>query len=386
MRAKRVFWIVLDSLGIGAAPDAARFGDEGANTLLSVSRSKNFKANNLIRLGIGNIEGVDYLGCVNTPLAAYGRLREISAAKDTTTGHWELCGLVSDSAMPTYPNGFPDEIIERFSRECGRGVLCNTTYSGTEVIRDYGEEHKRSGSLIVYTSADSVFQIAAHEDIVPPEELYGYCRIARKILTGEHSVGRVIARPFVDGVGGYIRTANRRDFSLEPPFETSLDRIKAAGLSVIGVGKIWDIFAGRGITESIHTRSNREGMEIAGELLSRDFSGLCFVNLVDFDSAFGHRQDADGYAEALAEFDGMLSDFISGMKDDDVLVISADHGCDPADFHTDHTREYVPLLVFGACVVPSSFGTHDGFMLAGEVVEGLLGVSVPSDAARKIIG
>ena len=373
MAIKRVFWIILDSLGIGAAPDADLFGDAGANTLLSISRESCFRADNLIALGLANIEGVGYLRSVERPLAAYGRLRELSRGKDTTTGHWELCGIVSERAMPTYPNGFPEDIIERFSRECKRGVLCNATYSGTEVIKDYGKEHKMTGNLIVYTSADSVFQIAAHEDIVPPAELYEYCKIARKILVGEHSVGRVIARPFIDGEGGYIRTANRRDFSLKPPSETTLDRISASGKSVIGVGKIWDIFAGCGVTESYHTHSNGEGMKIATELLSRDFSGLCFVNLVDFDSKFGHRQDASGYARALAQFDLALGEFMNKMQPDDMLVISADHGCDPSDSHTDHTREYVPLLVYGDGVEPRALGTLDGFYHAGRLVESALG-------------
>ena len=374
MKKNRVFWIILDSLGIGEAPDAKEFGDSGANTLLSISRSKKFRADNLIRLGLGNIDGVGYLGAVENPLAMHGRLRELSAGKDTTTGHLELCGIVSEKPMPTYPTGFPAEIIERFSKECKRGVICNAPYSGTEVIKDYGAEHKKTGDLIVYTSADSVFQIAANEDIVPPDKLYEYCKIARKILVGEHSVGRVIARPFIEEGGVYTRTANRRDFSLVPPKKTALDKIAEAGLSVIGVGKIWDIFAGQGVTESYHTHSNKEGMELATELLLRDFSGLCFVNLVDFDSKFGHRQDTDGYAEALSEFDGMLSEFMSKMREGDLLVISADHGCDPADSHTDHTREYVPLLVYGANILPKNLGTIDGFSYAGELVLSALGI------------
>lgn len=383
--------IVIDSLGIGASADAERFGDEGANTLLRISGSKYFRAENLIKLGLSEIEGVDFLPKPKMPLGAVCRMRELSMGKDTTTGHWELCGIISENPLPTYPDGFPKDIIERFSEEVGRDILCNAAYSGTEVIKDFGDEHKKSGALIVYTSADSVFQIAAHEEVVPPELLYEYCRAARRILTGEHSVGRVIARPFIgDSKNGFTRTANRRDFSLKPPRETTLDRIANAGLDVIGVGKIWDIFAGVGVSQSIHSHSNREGMEIATDLLSRDFSGLCFVNLVDFDSKYGHRQDTDGYAAALAEFDGMLNEFLARMRRDDVLIITADHGCDPGDSHTDHTREYVPLIVYGGGIEQKSLGTHDGFMLAGELTECLLGIKRPSDndspILRSIIG
>ena len=384
--AKRVFIIVLDSLGIGEAPDAQIFGDGGANTLRSISKSKSFSIKNLIKLGLCEIDGVDYLGGCENPLGAVCRMRELSMGKDTTIGHFELCGIISEQPLPTYPNGFPNEITERFSREVKRGVLCNKPYSGTEVIRDFGDEHIKSGALIVYTSADSVFQIAAHEDIVPPSELYEYCRAARRILTGEHAVGRVIARPFVgSSKDGFTRTANRRDFSLPPPKRTALDDISEAGLEVIGVGKIWDIFAGVGITDSIHTHSNREGIQTAIDLLDRDFSGLAFINLVDFDSKYGHRQDADGYAAALSEFDGMLGEFIDKMSADDVLIITADHGCDPADSHTDHTREYVPLIVYGDKILPKNLGTHNGFMLVGELAKALLGVTKPNEAVRKII-
>ena len=377
---------MLDSLGIGEAPDARLFGDGGANTLRSISKSKSFSIKNLIKLGLCEIDGVDYLGGCENPLGAVCRMRELSMGKDTTIGHFELCGIISEQPLPTYPNGFPNEIIERFSREVKRGVLCNKPYSGTEVIRDFGDEHIKSGALIVYTSADSVFQIAAHEDIVPPSELYEYCRAARRILTGEHAVGRVIARPFVgSSKDGFTRTANRRDFSLPPPQKTALDDISEAGLEVIGVGKIWDIFAGVGITDSIHTHSNREGIQTAISLLERDFSGLAFINLVDFDSKYGHRQDVDGYAAALSEFDGMLGEFIDKMSADDVLIITADHGCDPADSHTDHTREYVPLIVYGDKILPKNLGTHNGFMLVGELAKALLGVTKPNEAVRKII-
>ena len=386
MIAKRVFVIVLDSLGIGEAPDAASFGDVGANTLRSISRCESFSAKNLIKLGLSRIDGVDYLPTAENPLGAVCRMRELSMGKDTTTGHFELCGIISEKPLPTYPNGFPKEIINRFSKEIGREILCNKPYSGTEVIRDFGKEHLKSGALIVYTSADSVFQIAAHEDIVPPKKLYEYCAVARRILVGEHSVGRVIARPFIgSSTDGFKRTANRRDFSMPPPKRTALDDISDRGLDVIGVGKIWDIFAGVGITESIHTHSNGEGMESAIKLLERDFTGLAFINLVDFDSAYGHRQDANGYAGALAEFDRMLGAFICKMKEDDVLIITADHGCDPADSHTDHTREYVPLIVYGDRILSKNLGTNDGFALVGELVKALLGVSQADGLTSKFI-
>ena len=371
---KRVFLIVLDSFGIGAAPDAAEFGDIGADTLGSICNSPRFSCGNLKKLGLGNIDGVCCIGSVPSPASSFARLTEKSKGKDTTIGHWELMGIISESAMPTYPEGFPEEIISQFEKRCGKKVLCNLPYSGTQVIADYGEEHLKSGSLIVYTSADSVFQIAAHESVVPPEELYGYCRIAREILTGENGVGRVIARPFTGEVGSFVRTANRRDFSLMPPKETSLDRIKASGMSVIAVGKITDIFAGKGITESILTHSNKEGMEVTESLLSKDFCGLVFTNLVEFDSHYGHRQDPDGYAAAIAEFDLRLGELIGKLKSDDVLIITADHGCDPADDSTDHTREYVPFLMYGKALTPENLGTKDSFTFVGQTVERLLGI------------
>ncbi len=370
---KRVFLIVLDSFGIGAAPDAAKFGDTGTNTLKRISSSPAFSVPNLLKLGLGEIDGVDFLPGNKNHLAAAARLCEISNGKDTTTGHWELAGIISESPMPTYPDGFPKEIIDRFCREAGVGVLCNKPYSGTEVIRDFGKEHKESGRLIVYTSADSVFQIAAHEDIVPVEKLYEYCRIARNILVGKHGVGRVIARPFVDDGDGYKRTANRRDFSLLPPRATLLDGLKAEGRSVIAIGKIEDIFAKSGITEAIHTHSNTEGMEITAKLAERDFSGLCFVNLVDFDSKYGHREDIYGYAAAISEFDSWLDGFIKLLRDDDVLIITADHGCDPGDGDTDHSREYVPLLVYGNQIEPKNLGTVTGFCAVAELISNLLG-------------
>ena len=376
---KRVFLIVLDSLGIGEMPDANSFGDRGANTLKRISHSPEFKVDNLIRLGLGNIDGIDYLNRAESPLAAVGRMTEKSAGKDTTIGHWEIAGLVSKKAMPTYPNGFPDEVIDEFSRLTGRGVLCNSTYSGTDVIRDYGLEHIQTGKLIVYTSADSVFQIAAHEDVVPPEKLYEYCRIARKILCGEHAVGRVIARPFSGEYPDFKRTSRRHDFSLLPPKETLLDAIKSAGKSVIAIGKITDIFAGQGITESIFTTSNSDGMEKTMDTLDRDFDGLCFTNLVDFDMVYGHRQDIDGYASALSGFDKWLGDFTAKMKESDLLIITADHGCDPGDKSTDHTREYTPLIVYGKGVKPTNLSTRGSFADIAAFIKDTLSVEFDGD-------
>ena len=369
---KRVFLIVLDSFGIGEAPDAADFGDVGADTLGSVAKAKGFKADNLIKMGLGCIDGVSAVPAVKEPTASFARLRELSRGKDTTTGHWELAGLISEYPMPTYPNGFPREVLDEFEAATGRGVLCNLPYSGTDVIRDFGDEHVKTGKLIVYTSADSVFQIAAHEDVVPTEELYDICRKARALLKGAHGVGRVIARPFVGTSGAYTRTANRRDFSLVPPKKTVLKKLSESGYDVIGVGKIGDIFAMDGITETYPTHGNREGMDKTGELLSKDFNGLCFVNLVDFDMLYGHRQDAEGYASAIAEFDLWLGDFINGLGEDDALLITADHGCDPSDTSTDHTREYVPLLIYDKSREPKDLGTVDGFGYVAEAVEEML--------------
>ncbi len=381
---KRIFLIVLDSLGIGEAPDAKLFGDAGANTLRSAHKSGALHIPNLEKLGIGNIDGIDYLKKTDTPLAAHARLREISAGKDTTIGHWEIAGIVSKSPLPTYPGGFPDKIINEFKKQAKIGIICNKPYSGTEVIRDYGDEHMKSGKLIVYTSADSVFQIAAHEEKVPIEKLYEYCRIARKILAGEHSVGRVIARPFIGNSGKYTRTANRRDFSLVPPKDTLLNKLSSAGLDTVAVGKIEDIFAGSGITEAIHTHSNTEGMQIASELLSTDFSGLAFINLVEFDSHYGHRQDAAGYARALSDFDAWLGGFSDNMRDDDMLIITADHGCDPSDKSTDHTREYVPLLVYGKKIKPENLGTRASFTTTAKLISDMLCIDYTPEACEII--
>ena len=380
MKAKRVFIIVLDSVGIGYAPDAADFGDHGANTMKRISASDKFNIPNLIELGLGSIDGVDYLPKSGSHTAAIARLREKSKGKDTTTGHWEMMGIISQRAMPTYPNGFPKEILDEFSRQTGRGVICNLPYSGTDVIRDYGKAHCDSGDLIVYTSADSVFQIAAHEELVPPETLYEYCRIARNILTGEHAVGRVIARPFIGTEGAYKRTENRHDFSLSPPAKTAMDAIGEAGLDVISIGKIYDIFSGAGIHKSLPTHNNTEGMQTLLEAQKMDFNGLCFANLVDFDMLYGHRQDIEGYATALTAFDGWLPQFISQMREDDVLMITADHGCDPGDNSTDHTREQVPLFIYGKSVKPLNLGTVLGFDTIGKTACHMLGVDFDIDA------
>lgn len=364
----RVFLIVLDSVGIGFLPDAYLYGDKGANTLKSISTSDRFYIPNLLKMGIGNIDGIDFLQKCESPVAAYGRCAEKSKGKDTTTGHWEIAGLVTENPYPTFPEGFPKEITEKFSEVTGRGVLCNKPYSGTEVIRDYGEEHIESGSLIVYTSADSVFQIAAHEDIVSREKLYEYCRIARKMLTGKYGVGRVIARPFGGEAPRFYRTDGRHDFSLEPTGETLLDKLQRIGKSVISIGKINDIFAGRAISQSYPTKNNKEGIERVIEIAEKDFEGLCFVNLVDFDMVYGHRNDTQGYAEALSYFDSKLPEIIKKLRCDDVLIITADHGCDPAFEGTDHTREYVPLIVYGEKIRPVNLGTRESFADTGATV------------------
>lgn len=356
---KRFFIIVLDSCGIGELPDANLWHDEGSNTLGAIRNNPAFNCPNLKKLGLFNIDDVG--GGIDNPQGAFARLGELSMGKDTTIGHWEIAGLVSPKALPTYPNGFPKEIIDEFEKRTGRKTLCNKPYSGTEVIKDYGEEHIKTGALIVYTSADSVFQIAAHEEVVPVKELYRYCEIAREILVGDHGVGRVIARPFT-GEYPFTRTANRHDFSLVPPKETMLDLLKNSGYETISVGKIYDIFAGKGLSESNRTCSNANGMEVTLELQKRDFNGLCFVNLVDFDMKFGHRNDVEGYAKAMTEFDGYLGEFLENMRDEDALIITADHGCDPSTPSTDHSREYVPMLMCGKNIKSGvNLGTRFGF-------------------------
>lgn len=348
MSIKRVFWIVLDSFGVGELPDAARFGDEGSNTLAACAATGELHIPNMIKIGLGNIDGVDCIEKAAAPAGAFARLNEVSMGKDTTTGHWELAGLTSRRAFPTYPDGFPQEVLDAFTAATGLEVLCNKPYSGTKVILDYGREHEATGKPIVYTSADSVFQIAAHEDVIPVEQLYEICRKARAVLTGKHAVGRVIARPFAGTYPDYYRTSNRHDFSLVPPSDTALDVLKDRGFATIGVGKIYDIFAGKGVSETYRTGPNKIGMERTSELQNKDFTGLCFVNLVDFDMVYGHRNDAPGYARALSEFDEWLGGFMQNMQPGDVLMITADHGCDPSTPSTDHSREYIPLLVYGS--------------------------------------
>lgn len=374
---KRVFIIVADSLGVGALPDADKFyngvmTDEGANTLAALCRTGN-DFTFLRKSGIFNIDGVTCNPGADRPIAAYGKMAERSAGKDTVTGHWELSGLVSPEPMPTYPDGFPDEIIVPFSKRCGRGVMCNKPYSGTDVIADYGREHIATGKLIVYTSADSVFQIAAHEDIVPVPELYRCCEIARELLHGRHAVGRVIARPFRGDYPDFKRTSARHDYSLPPHGKTVNDIISTSGMDVIGVGKIGDIFAGVGITESIKTTDNTDGISKTAALADRDFHGLCFVNLVDFDMKYGHRRDSEGYAAALMELDSALAEIVPRLGADDALILTADHGCDPSYYGTDHTREYVPVLVWGERITAVNIGVRTSFADLAATVCDMLG-------------
>ena len=369
---KRVFLIVLDSVGAGELPDAADFGDSGAHTLRSVFRTGLLHIPHLLSLGLGNVRGLDFLGKTDTPQGAYGKAAERSRGKDTTTGHWEIAGLYSPTAMPTFPQGFPAELMEAYSRATGRPLLCNRPYSGTEVIRDFGRESIEKKALIVYTSADSVFQVAAHTDVVPLDELYRDCEIARKLLVGPLGVGRVIARPF-DGEHPFHRTADRRDFSLPPHGETLLDALHDAGRDVLGVGKISDIFAARGLTRSFPVHGNPDCTKETERLLGEDFCGLCFVNLVDFDMVYGHRNDAEGYARALNEFDTALGRMLPRLQKEDVLFITADHGCDPGDVSTDHTREYVPILTAGPAIHPCDLGVRATYADIGATVAELLG-------------
>ena len=372
--AKRVFLIVLDSFGVGAEPDAPLFGDVGTNTLGAIAGHPNFRGDNLARLGMFNLDGVTCGTPAAAPIGSYARLREASAGKDTTIGHWEIAGLLSAEPLPTFPDGFPQELLDAFTAKTGYKVLCNKPYSGTDVIRDYGEEHMKTGALIVYTSADSVFQIAANEAIVPVEKLYEICAQARELLTGKYGVGRVIARPF-EGEWPYMRTSRRHDFSLEPPAKTMLDAIVEAGQDMIAVGKIHDIFAGRGMTEFTYTSGNTDGLAKTLEIADRDFTGLCFVNLVDFDMLYGHRRNPDGYAQALHEFDTWLPELLAKLGDDDCVIITADHGCDPGYLkHTDHTREYIPMIALGTKVKPVNLGTRAGFCDIAATVTELLGV------------
>lgn len=381
MDIKRVFLIILDSYGIGAAKDAKDFGDEGSNTLKTIISSKEYNTPNMANIGLFNIDGIDFKDGVRRPIGSYGRLEEASMGKDTTIGHWEIAGIISDSPLPTYPNGFPDYILDEFKEKTGKNVICNKPYSGTEVIKDYGNEHIKTGDLIVYTSADSVFQIAAHEDIVPIEKLYEYCHIARDILKGKDGVGRVIARPF-EGEYPFKRTPRRHDYSLLPPKDTMLDYLEKANLDTIGIGKIYDIFAGKGINETTSIVNNIDGMEKTIALQDKDFTGLAFINLVDFDMVYGHRNDIEGYAKAATKFDNQLGEFINNMKDDDVLIITADHGCDPGFKGTDHSREDVPLLVYGKSIKENnSLGTRNSFADVAKTILDMFNVENNIDGA-----
>ena len=378
---KRIFLFVLDSVGIGAEPDAPEYGDAGTNTLKSAASSPFFHMPIMEKLGLFNIEGIDWHSGTDAPLATVARMQEASKGKDTTIGHWEIAGIYSGRPLPTYPDGFPAELLDEFTRRTGRGILCNKPYSGTDVIRDYGDEHVRTGKLIVYTSADSVFQIAAHEDIVPPETLYEYCRIARQILTGEHGVGRVIARPFTGNSGSYTRTTGRHDFSIEPPSVDMLDQLRDNGKDVIGVGKIHDIFAGKGLTEYTYTQGNEDGINKTLAYMDKEFEGLCFINLVDYDMLYGHRNDIDGYARALTYFDERLPEILGKMQEDDLLMITADHGCDPGyTVSTDHSREYTPFLLYGKRIAPRNLGTRSTFADIGATVLDYFGITPEFEA------
>ena len=371
----RIFLIVLDSFGIGEEPDAAEYGDFDVNTIRACATSKYFDMPNMGAMGLFNIDGVDCRPAVAAPTAAFARCQEASKDKDTTIGHWEIAGVISPKPMPKFPDGFPQEFLDEFSKRVGRGVICNKPYSGTQVIADYGDEHVKSGDLIVYTSADSVFQIAAHEEVVPLETLYEYCHIAREMLQGDLGVGRVIARPFVGSNGNYTRTPHRHDYSLEPPKTTMLDQLKAAGKDVLGVGKIRDIFEGKGLTEFVFTEGNADGIDKTLAYMDKDFDGLCFVNLVDFDMLYGHRRDIDGYAKALNYFDTKLPEMVAKLKDDDIIMMTADHGCDPSyQKTTDHTREYIPFIMYGKNVKTGNRGTRSTFADIGATVLDYFGI------------
>ena len=388
--AKRVFLIVLDSFGVGGAPDAAKFGDEGSNTLAAVLSYSDAAFPNLAKMGLLAIDGEDdpritsykkAQESIPSPIGSYARVREISAGKDSTIGHWEIAGIISDKAQPTYPDGFPEEVMKTLEKATGKEYLCNKPYSGTDVIRDYGEEHMKTGKPIIYTSADSVLQIAAHEEIIPLNELYDICAKAREVMTGDHAVGRVIARPFVGEPGNFTRTANRHDFSLSAPSSTMLDLLKNEGYDVISIGKIYDLFAGRGLTESNPTKGNTDGINKTIEMMDRDFTGLCFTNLVDFDMKYGHRNDIEGYATAMHEFDDALGIILSKLRDDDLLIITADHGCDPSTASTDHSRECIPLLIYGdGYRTPCNIGELSGFNnIAGIVLTAIMGRTYKKD-------
>jgi phosphopentomutase len=371
----RVILVVMDSVGIGELPDADTYGDQGSNTLGNIHKAMpGLKLDNLASLGLGNIDGLQ-IPRIDKPIGAFGRALELSPGKDTTTGHWEIAGITLKQAFPTYPKAFPAELIEKFEKAIGKKSIGNEVASGTEIISRLGDEHVKTGFPIVYTSADSVFQIAAHEDVIPLERLYEMCIIARKMLVEEHAVGRVIARPFLGAAGNYKRTSNRRDFSLLPMSKTMLDVIKENNMDVMAVGKIEDIFAGVGITEAVHTKSNMDGVDKTIDYMSTEKKGLIFTNLVDFDMSYGHRNDVEGYGNALKEFDNRLPEIMNNMKDTDVLIITADHGCDPTTSSTDHSREYIPVIVYGKQIKQGvNIGTRQGFSDIAATILDLLGL------------
>lgn len=376
---KRVFWIVLDSVGCGAAPDAADFGDEGSDTLGSCYKSGQMNVPNMERMGLRNIEGTSFYAPLDDIEGCYCRMIEKSKGKDTTIGHWEMAGMVSPKPLPTYPNGFPQEVLDKLSEATGRGILCNKTYSGTEVIKDYGEEHVKTGDLIVYTSADSVLQIAAHEDVVPIDELYDICHKARDIMQGEHGVGRIIARPF-EGEWPYERTVRRHDYSLQPPRETVLDALKKEGFLNIGVGKIYDIFAGKSVMLSYSNKGNDANLERTLDVADSDFEGICFVNLVDTDMIYGHRRDVPAYTKALNDADVQIGQLMDKMREDDVLIVTADHGCDPGFKGTDHTREDVPCLIYGPSLKKGvDLGTRGTFADQAATIAEYFGIGYRGD-------
>ena len=378
---KRVFWIVLDSVGLGGAPDAADFGDAGSDTLGSCYKSGKMNVPHLEKLGLANIDGTSFCAPQSDVIGCYCRMHEKSMGKDTTVGHWEMAGMISPRPLPTYPDGFPQDVLDKLEAAWGRKIICNKPYSGTEVIKDYGKEHVETGALIVYTSADSVLQIAAHEDVVPIEDLYKYCRQAREIMQGEHGVGRIIARPF-EGEHPYQRTVRRHDFSLQPPRETVLDALKSEGFLNIGVGKIYDIFAGKSVMLSYPNKGNTANMERVLDVADSDFEGLCYINLVDTDMIYGHRRDVPAYTQALCDFDVQLGQLMEKLRDDDILVITADHGCDPGYTGTDHTREDVPCLVYGAKLKKDvNLGTRDTFADMGATIADYFGIAYRGDGA-----
>lgn len=376
----RVVWMIIDSVGIGALPDSEKFGDKDVNTLGNIVKAhSDIKIPNMINLGMGNIDGVDFIKEVENPIGCFGKCSEVSQGKDTTTGHWEMTGVLVETPFKTFENGFPKEIIDEFEQKTGRKVVGNKPASGTAILDEYGEHQMKTGDVIVYTSADSVFQIAAHEDIIPLDELYKMCQIAREIMMGDNAIARIIARPYIGKKAGeFARTSNRRDYSLNPFEPTVLDTIKDAGLDVIGVGKIEDIFNGQGITEAIHTKDNMDGVDETIKYINNENNGLIFTNLVDFDSKYGHRRDTEGYKNALEEFDARIPEIINSLKDDDILIINSDHGNDPTYKGTDHTREYIPVLVYGKNLKQGiNLGIRNSFADIGATVADILDVEIP---------